>query len=418
MMTAETHVSTKRRRARGARCVGARGARKWHHVDVKHDRVSVIGGYNPHSEAAACIQYQMPGNTVTHTFVALDKNATWFLKGVGGVNIRKGDLKPVQVIDMIRHTFNLSLPGETQCVMSAVDDSVAAAVAGTASQDSPEQDIDPMDQMDELAMPRALRPKRKHISSLKASMLTANALFRMQPQRLEVPTRPPCAAPPHLSTGPDADDHTEIWVYQSEEGRSASRRHDCGLFLRSDSIGWLLNYAADELEFHGAVSVPSPDGGDQSPNCAAVDGLNVEWSFDAKAWEAMFLAGEKLGTQLRVCVKDLNRAMWQQLYNISKVDGYFSNADYRQRKYATREFLVLLCLAIAGNKPQAIGLQAMIGTHGTTRGLEGTAVADCEDDAAVADEKADESDAALSDQDIDPSDLESASGDDSGQLIN
>jgi len=179
----------------------------------------------------------------------------------------------------------------------------------------------------------------------------------------------------------------------------------------------LLQYAADELQYQG-VPAPSPDGGDQSPNCAAVDGLNVEWSFDAKAWEAMFLAGEKLGTQLRVCVKDLNRAMWQQLYNISKVDGYFSNADYRQRKYATREFLVLLCLAIAGNKPQAIGLQAMIGTHGTTRGLEGTAVADCEDDAAVADEKADESDAALSDQDIDPSDLESASGDDSGQLIN
>ena len=110
--------------------MGARGARTWHHVDVKHDRVSVIGGYNPHSEAAACIQYQMPGNTVTHTFVALDKNATWFLKGVGGVNIRKGDLKPVHVLDMIRHTFNLNLPGETQCVMSAVDGSVAAAVAG------------------------------------------------------------------------------------------------------------------------------------------------------------------------------------------------------------------------------------------------------------------------------------------------
>jgi len=92
------------------------------------------------------------------------------------------------------------------------------------------------------------------------------------------------------------------------------------------------------------------------------------------------------------------------------VDGYFSNADYRQRKYATREFLVLVCSAIAGNKAEAIGLQDMIEPHGMKRVLEGTAVADSEDDAAVADEKADESVAALSDQD---DDLENASGDDS-----
>ena len=416
MMTAETHVSPKRPRARKLHTpTKARAGRKWHQVVVKHDKVSVIGGYNAHSEAAACIQYQAVGldkdamgNTVTHTFVELDKNAQWFLKGVGGGQVKKGDLKPVQVVDMIRHTFNLSLPGESDD--GVLDASVAAAVAGTASEDSPEQDVDPMDDMDELAVPRAL-PKRQTAKARAKATANAKAkkLFRMEPQRLEVPTRPPCAGPPHLSTGPDADGQTEIWVFQSEKGQSASRRNDCHLYLRSDSIGWLLQYAADELHLQG-VSAPAPDGGEQSPNCDAVDGLNVEWCFDSKAWEATFLTGEKLGTQLRVSVKDLNRTMWQQLYDISKVDGYFSKADPRQRKYATREFLVLVCSAIAGNKAEAIGLQDMIEPHGMKRVLEGTAVADSEDDAAVADAKADESDAALSDQD---DDLENASGDDS-----
>ena len=411
---ADTHDIPKRRRAPKppiSRTV--QGSRKWHAIAIKHDRLSVRGGYNARPEAAACIQYQM-GERLD-TFVELDKNANWFLKGVGTVKTVKGDLKPVKVIDMIRHTFNMSLPGEADAT-TAVDASATAAVAveGIAAvADSPAQDFDPMDQMEELetqVASRRQKAKAKEDARKKSKGKgkgKAKQLFRMQPVQLEVATRPPCAAS-------DADDKTEIWVYQVDAGRKAARRSDCGLFLRVDFIGWLLAYAADELKFQGVIAT-IPDGGEQSPNCDAVAGLCVEYDFGSNrfggAWEAMFLVGELLGTQKRVLVTDLNRLMWQKLADISKVEGYLRHADYRQKKYAAKEFLILWCAALADAKPEAAELEAMMKsptTHGTTGSLEET---------AVADEQVDESDATMSgagenETDVEVGELDASSHDD------
>ena len=47
--------------------------------------------------------------------------------------------------------------------------------------------------------------------------------------------------------------------------------------------------------------------------------------------------------------------------DISKVEGSLSDADYGQKKRATREFLILYCAAIAESKPEASELEAMLG---------------------------------------------------------
>ena len=80
------------------------GPHKWHPISVVCDSVIVRGGYNTSREPANSITLddglQLPGSI--RTFVELDKNARWFLKGVGGPKAVKGDLKAVEVLVMLR----------------------------------------------------------------------------------------------------------------------------------------------------------------------------------------------------------------------------------------------------------------------------------------------------------------------------
>jgi hypothetical protein len=57
-------------------------------VSVLADRVSICGGYNTIGDSVKCIVYNDGGTA--HRFVELDKNAAWFLKGVGGIKTQKG----------------------------------------------------------------------------------------------------------------------------------------------------------------------------------------------------------------------------------------------------------------------------------------------------------------------------------------
>lgn len=189
------------------------GSGKWHPVCIKHDRVSIQGGYSSRPEAGTCIQYQVDDRV--ETFVELDKNATWFLKGVGGAKTQKGDLKPVLVIDMIRHTFKLKLAGD-------VDTTAAVADA------EPEEDADPMDALDEITdfVPDVKKAVLKQKNAKKETVKIKRKLLRTEPHQIEVATRPACAAC-------GLDDKTMIWVYQGQQGRTTIKRLDGHLFC-----GW------------------------------------------------------------------------------------------------------------------------------------------------------------------------------------
>ena len=75
----------------------------WKSVVVTEDVLIVTGGFNTRPEVAKSILYT---TDTTHSYVELDKNSAWFLKGVGGPKTGKGDLKAVQVLQEIREKFS------------------------------------------------------------------------------------------------------------------------------------------------------------------------------------------------------------------------------------------------------------------------------------------------------------------------
>ena len=300
----------------------------WRPVSIESGIVRIKGGYNTRGEAAHSIQYQIHGTT--HLFVELDKNAEWFLKGVGGPKVQKGDLKPVQVLELLREILDEKLEQEPDAE-AAVAGGQLSAVA--AAQSEADEDIDPMDQMDDLVevVPKANKKPR-----------TTNRTNRAMVEELVVPTRPPCV-------GCDDDDKTVVWVYRKPR---SEKRSNGNLFLRGDCMDWLLSYAADELSCQGVepASPHTPVNVQRSGNCLAVADLHLQWDFDAKAWEASFVAGALVGTTKTMSVHDLNTEMWAKLRDESKVQGHFCRATMPQKKNAVKEVITMLCAAIARNE--------------------------------------------------------------------
>ena len=124
------------------------GKGHWRPVSLESGIVFIKGGYNTRGEAAHSIQYQIHGTT--HLFVELDKNAAWFLKGVGGPKVQKGDLKPVRALELLRETLDRKLEQEPDAE-AAVAGGQLSAVA--AAQSEADEDIDPMDELDDIIDP-------------------------------------------------------------------------------------------------------------------------------------------------------------------------------------------------------------------------------------------------------------------------
>ena len=120
----------------------------WRNVQTNPNFINVKGGFNTKYNSASSIQYRM--GTQQYDFVKLCKNETWFLKGVGGVNTKKGDLKAVNVFADIRKRCNtVEDPGT---------DDDAAAVAEDAQHESDEDPMMALDQVVELKPAPALAP--------------------------------------------------------------------------------------------------------------------------------------------------------------------------------------------------------------------------------------------------------------------
>ena len=100
---------------------------KWHDVSVQ-EQITIKGGFSRKGEVAESIRYECEDG-VTHTFVALHKEAMWFLKGVGGMSMKKGDLKVVNVLQMLRHKLSAT-------DFAPLDAASSPAVAGGDSQSS------------------------------------------------------------------------------------------------------------------------------------------------------------------------------------------------------------------------------------------------------------------------------------------
>ena len=67
-------------------------------MKVEQGLVKILGGFGVGFHTAASIDFNVGDDAETHTYVLLDKNAQWFLKGAGGDKVQKGDVKAVKII--------------------------------------------------------------------------------------------------------------------------------------------------------------------------------------------------------------------------------------------------------------------------------------------------------------------------------
>ena len=258
---------------------------------------------------------------LTTSFWSWTKNDAWFLKGVGGPKVQKGDLKAVTAIAMLRKVFASQIEGND-------DDHTAVADAACPDEDTAVADdgVDPMDAMD--ALPDVDQNMTK--KPVKKRAKKGDPVFRASTQAILVPTRRPCA-------GGDGNAKTVISVYRQP---LSDKRTNSNLYLRVDCVAWLLSYAADELHFQGIT--PSSTSHDPLVgNCTSVPDLHVESDFATKEWDGRFVTGPMAGASYRQSGKNSNASMWQQLEGLSLVQGSLTEAKRPQLKSAAKELVIL-----------------------------------------------------------------------------
>ena len=148
--------------------------------------VNLSGGFNKQLSAAACLHIQI--GATNYIFLELYKNAGWFLKGVGGPQTRKSNIKPLHVLTELRDRFAIACGEVTVVADTAVAD---AAVADAIVDDT-------MNALDDVALPQP---------NVKAKPKTKKGLHQSVVHDVVMPTRPAC-----VENG--EDDTTTVIVYR------------------------------------------------------------------------------------------------------------------------------------------------------------------------------------------------------------
>jgi len=293
---------------------------KWHTSKIKNDQLSIVGGFSNRALLAHSIAIT-DGATIT-SFVQLDKNAPWFLKGVGGAKAAKGSLKAVDILNKIRG-----------CA-AEFDEATTLTAAAAAAADN--EDHDPMDALAIIETAPPPTPRKKKLRSVLA---------------LTMPMRPECASPSSTET-------ITIHVYRKQSNNNQ-------IYIRSDYINWLLAYAADELHFQGVVSSEPMTPELRRANCSAVAGLHVAWDFTNKAWVGSFLEGPCQSITKRVQVASLNHTSWgmmQSLHPDHAPKTTFPRATNTELKTCAKLCMIQLCKAtLLGEEKEELERNLMLG---------------------------------------------------------
>ena len=290
----------------------------WKPVHCNADLVHVRGGFSAEHLVAPSIPFPM--GKVTYKFIELSKNATWFLKGVGGNGTNKGDLKAVKVLQELRKKYN---------EVAGVDTTIAVA------EDQDENaDDDIMNCLDDLATPVPV-PVAKAKAKAKGK---AKAKAKALPQQVRVksfkfPKHPVCTG--WIEDIPEGQIEIHMYIPQAY-GKGSNYTL---MYLRSDCIPWLLQYAAEELLLHGTKSFC---------NCSEVADLHLEWDFTEKQWTATFVAGEHEGTIKSFSAADL-KTRWKKMVALRIVHGRL----WYNVKREIERFMIQWCQAIVGRTGDA-----------------------------------------------------------------
>ena len=303
----------------------------WKPVHCTADLIHIRGGFSAEHLTAPSIPFPM--GKVTYKFVQLSKNATWFLKGVGGKSAKQGCLKALNVLKELRKRYN---------EVAGVDTTIAVA------EDQGENaDDDIMNCLDDLATPVPVPVAKAKAKAKGKGKAKAKALpQQVRVESFKVPKHPACTG--WQEDSPEGQ--IEIHMYKPQKDTYA--RYTL-MYLRSDCIPWLLQYAAEELLLQGWKSVEREDGPQQNEeklpcNCSALADLHLEWDFTEQQWTATFVAGEHEGTIKSFSAADL-KTRWKKMVALRIVHGRFG---YNVKRVIQR-FMIRWCQAIVGRTGDA-----------------------------------------------------------------
>ena len=336
----------------------AADATKWRDVSIKDAQITITGGFNTKGELAESIQYKCADNG-THTFVALHKEAQWFVKGVGGA--RKGELKAVNVLAMIRQKAS-------EADYETIDAETSPAVAGSDSQDVADDDYDPMDEMIALdsVAEAVTRPSKRQ----------KRKVDRASVQELQVPTRPQCV-------GTASQGETTIFVY------TPAARKNRVPHLRVDCIPWLLAYAADELACQGvSCGDATSDCTPKKANCE-IENVHLEWDFASKVWDATFVGGHAQGECLQFGPKDVTPALLKHLRSLELANGWYSRSSFSSNKSAAKEYTLIWCKAVHDGRIAEHGAEFQSLLFQASKTRDGANAASCASNDGTADDGGD-----------------------------
>ena len=261
--------------------------------------VGISGGFNHKPCGADYID--VPVGDHIERFIHLSIRSEWFVKGAGGLSVKKGELQAVSVIDMIRDRLEKIYDSEE------------------------EEEDDPMKKLcRELETHNKTAMAKRSVATAKRSVgLWKKSLI----EEIVVPLRPE-NVPGKSSAG------IKIVVYTPASGQTNFSRRP--VYLRVDALDWLLQFAADELFRPRA-------------NCAAVAGLFLQWNCTSKAWQAEFVSGPRKGTKRRFGVCDLTKDRVNKIEKagILKSDTTSGMEAHIKLKQQARDVMVLWCAAIS-----------------------------------------------------------------------
>ena len=114
------------------------------------------------------------------------------------------------------------------------------------------------------------------------------------------------------------------------------------LYLRSDNINWLLQYAADELMFHGVGRNKEKE--DEKTCNSEVAGMRLGRDSETNAWTATFVDGVHVGTTKRFASYDLTAAQRSKLLELN------GTSTCPDSKTASKQLTTLWCQVIVDEK--------------------------------------------------------------------
>lgn len=288
----------------------------WKSATVLTDHISLEVGFSKQAMLAQCLTVDYGGGE--EKFIHLKKNSPWFIAAVGGPNCKRSSLPAVRVIDALQS--KLFGAGNKQ----VVDD--ADRGGGEHSEKEEAYDPDPMDLLGaDLGCPELETPKKCKHPGLKRKM--DSNLFKSTNlvRAIDMPKRPTCA-------GRDCAEMQTVHMHVKPKSTA--------LWIRLDSIDWLVSYAADEHYYQGVT---------RSDPLAAVAAKDYELDFDYndKTWGCKINVGIDTGVSLTLDATRLTKEMYEKAASSDPPSFplFYCMATAAMKRKACCEYLTLWALA-------------------------------------------------------------------------